>query len=175
MFKTLTAATLSIALATTSLAPSPAMAQNRENVAPILFGLSVLAIAAAAMHDNNDKKKARKKHRPAPPVARAKPAPAVQAPVQPPKPKVAKVKRPREAVVVKPAKKRRVLPRACERNFNVANGGRTFLMKRCLINEGVRVSKLPDRCERAIEVRGGRKTLTGWKRNCLKREGFRIQ
>ncbi len=174
MFKTLTAATLSISLATASLAPSPASAGNRENVAPILLGLGALAIAAAAMHDRDkDKKKKKKKHRPAPPVTRAQPAPVVQAP--PPPPPAVQVTRPREAVIVKPARSKRTLPQECARSFDLHNGSRTFLMKRCLINEGVRISKLPDRCEREIELRGGRRTLTGWKRSCLKREGFNIR
>ncbi|NDR58547.1 hypothetical protein [Aliiruegeria sabulilitoris] len=155
MRKTLTAVTLSMALAATSFVPGQAVAGDREDLAAVLFGASLLAIvAAAAMNDDDDKdRKAR------PPVVQYQPAPVVT--VQPP-----------QRVEVN---RSHTLPGQCSRQFNTHDGQRNFIIKDCLERNGVRVSSLPGRCERSIDMPGRGPSQTGWFQGCLNREGYRFR
>ncbi|SDI63433.1 hypothetical protein [Aliiruegeria lutimaris] len=155
MRKTLTAVTLSMALAATSFVPGQAVAGDREDLAAVLFGASLLAIvAAAALNDDDGKdRKARA------PVVQYQRAPVVT--VQPP-----------QRVEVK---RNNTLPSQCSRQFNTNSGQRSYMMKDCLERNGVRVSSLPGRCERSIDMPGRGPDRTGWFQGCLNSEGYRIR
>ncbi|RYH08694.1 hypothetical protein [Tropicimonas sp. IMCC6043] len=167
MFKTLSAATLSIALAATSLAPTPALAGSRDEMVPVVIGLGLLAAAAAVTlnereRSRNDWQNVFQGERQPTTSRRRAQAPAY-------------VEQPRFYGPDRGQRARRALPEYCTRRLAGSRGNREVLMQRCLENSGVRTGWLPDRCERRVDLPGRRATAIGWSANCLRREGYAIR
>ncbi|KAA9005966.1 hypothetical protein [Histidinibacterium aquaticum] len=185
MFRKMTAFALSGVLATTSLLPSVAAAnelttQNtqrewtqQDTIGAILFGLGALAVVNQLSKDDDDDdddddKKKREE---------------------------ARDDRDDRDVQVRPGRGhgrdhanrghrdqrgrhegRRfdpyAIPGRCLRNINLADGGSIRLFTRnCLREAGVRVQQLPDVCYRRVEGRQGH-TRHGWVPRCLGRQGY---
>lgn len=167
MFKSLTAATLSLALVFTSLPTAPAKAADAEDIAPVLFGLGLLAVLAASSSGNADtaryKSQKPKKSRK---VTRASPQPYTV--IEP-------ANRNGHAATRRAAANHKTIPNQCARKLRFSSGTRTYFLKGCLESKGVRTSRLPNHCERVLDIPGHRVSRTGWHRACLKNSGYRVR
>ena len=66
----------------------------------------------------------------------------------------------------------RSLPERCVRLVDDRRGTHRVLTRRCLANEGIRVSRLPQQC--AFDVRTRRGPVAVYGAHCLKRNGWNI-
>ena len=158
---TVSAAALSLTLAVSSLAPTPAVAGDNEDLARFALGIGLLAAVAAAASQNRDDDR-KKPTVPARRWDRDQPV----------------IRQPHGSRPVhwdqKPTT-RRVLPQECVRSFDLDRGVRRFLMRECLEDRGIRTSRLPDSCERVIDMPGRKPDRLGWSRRCLMREGYAVR
>ncbi|MEM6479866.1 MAG: hypothetical protein AAF647_12615 [Pseudomonadota bacterium] len=151
MYRSFAALVLSGVLAVTSLSPTQAHADNRENLAKFLVGAIVLYGIADAVNDNKRKSPSVTRHapktvyhhthRPAPKKKHAAPA------------------------------RRKHLPAGCVLTHRQHYGEkRTVFGNRCLKNNYRHYASLPNQCFRRFDtVKGVR---VGWGRPCLRRAGY---
>ena len=184
MFKTLSAAALSLSIALGGFAPTPAVAGDREDLAKVLIGIGLLAaIASAADSAERDRRPATRSgdsnrwDRDAyrwnqndyrwnqDNYRRDRERAVIEEPFRPLNP----VERNRYGA------NRKVLPKQCVRTIDLDRGKRSFLMRDCLEDRGIRTLRLPVACERSIDVPGRKRDLEGWNRSCLQNRGYAIR
>lgn len=142
MKKTLFAGFLSLSLAATSLMPTAAMADERDDFARALLGIAAaIAIGNAIKNNTDDDRPAVTPHRPNPP-----PAPHPQ------------------------PSSRRVLPSECLTTVDTRRGEVRLFGNRCLQENYRYANRLPSECR--ITVEGRRHTRVGYVPRCLRDRGY---
>lgn len=168
MFKFLIAPVAAASLALAVTAP-PARAADAREIATIVAGLAAVGLIAKAVKDNKDKAAAR----------RDRYAPAQAEPYDY---RLETTRNSRHdgdrhdngrGPRYGDGWRKSVLPGECVRSVETRRGYRQVVSERCLESQGVRTSRLPNRCDIDADYRG--RSYAGYDVSCLRAQGYRFE